>query len=212
MRKATLGVVVTTALALSCGAAFAQGSPSADSIINSLTPHGNLHPTTRGIRPLGPQDNAPVSPARPAAMTRPTSRLARRPATRTAMQRPPAASNEAGAPSVNLTVDFANNSARLTPAAVRTLDQLGRALSSQALSTFKFRIEGHTDTLGNADHNQTLSEQRADAVVDYLVNKFHVDRSRLEPVGLGETHLLVPTGNQVAEPRNRRVTVVNVGA
>ena len=46
-------------------------------------------------------------------------------------------------------------------------------------------------------------------MVDYLVSKFHVDASRLEAVGMGEDQPLVPARANVAEPRNRRVTVVN---
>ena len=141
-------------------------------------------------------------------MTRPAT-----PAVTTARPAAPAATAESTTqpPSVNLTVQFLNGSAELTPAAMRTLDELGRALSSDALSKFHFRIEGHTDTVGAPDHNQTLSERRAQAVVAYITSKYHVDASRLEPVGMGESHLLVPTGQNVAEPRNRRVTVVNVG-
>ncbi len=213
MRKATFGVLVASGLAVTVGSAFAQGSPSADSIINSLTPHGGMQGgLTRGIRPMNPTESAPVSP--PATPTS-TGRLVPRPAApaaapASAAARPPAA--EPAAPSVNLTVQFATNSAELTPAAIHTLDELGRALSSQSLSTYHFRIEGHTDTVGSPEKNQALSEARAQKVVDYLVAKFHVDASRLEPVGMGESHPLVQTGVNVAEPRNRRVTVVNVGA
>ena len=97
-------------------------------------------------------------------------------------------------------------------AAMRTLDELGRALTSQALSGYRFRIEGHTDAAGNHDHNVALSEQRASKVVDYLTSKYSVDRSRVESVGLGPDKPLVPTRAGAAEPRNRRVTVVNLGA
>lgn len=214
MRRMTCGILVASGLALAVGSASAQSNPSADSIINSLTPRAGVGGSSRGIRPLNPTEGAPAASPATSAVSRPGSRPPRAtPAASpgTAAPRAPAAA-AAEAPSVNLTVQFANNSAELTPAAIRTLDELGRALSSQALSSYKFRIEGHTDTLGNAEHNMTLSEQRANAVVDYLVNKFHVDRTRLEATGLGETHLLVPTRDQVAEPRNRRVTVVNVGA
>jgi outer membrane protein OmpA-like peptidoglycan-associated protein len=124
----------------------------------------------------------------------------------------PAADTERSAPSVNLTVMFANGSAKLTPAATRTLDDLGHALGNSSLVGYKFRIEGHTDTLGNADLNKALSESRAEAVVDYLVSKFNIDRSRLTPVGMGEEGLLVQTPPETSEPRNRRVQVVNLGS
>ena len=57
--------------------------------------------------------------------------------------RPPAK-----APAVSLNIQFATGSADLTPAAIRSLDQLGQALSTPTLAAYHFRIEGHTDTVG----------------------------------------------------------------
>jgi outer membrane protein OmpA-like peptidoglycan-associated protein len=114
--------------------------------------------------------------------------------------------------SINLTVVFATDSAQLTSQAMAALDQLGRALSNSELSAYRFRIEGHTDTVGSSDYNRTLSEQRADAVVTYLATKFGVAPSRLQAVGMGEQGLLVPTPPQTPELRNRRVQIINLGA
>jgi OmpA-OmpF porin, OOP family len=207
MPSRTAAFSLLSALLLAGGPALAQGSPSADSIINSLRPGAGLSGGTRGIRPVGPSESAaPASPGTHTALPR-AGTPAASPGTRPAAPTTAAQS----APSVNLTVQFANNSAELTPAATRTLDELGRALSSQALSSYRFRIEGHTDTVGSREHNQELSEQRARAVVEYLASKFGVDRSRVEAVGMGEDHPLVPTRANVSEPRNRRVTVINLG-
>jgi OOP family OmpA-OmpF porin len=125
-----------------------------------------------------------------------------------AQSQPPATS----APSVSLSVQFATSSAELTPEAIQILDKLGQALTDQSLATYRFRIEGHTDTVGSREYNKALSDRRAAAVVDYLANKFHVDRSRVQAVGMGEDGLLVPTQDQTPEPRNRRVQVVNIGS
>ena len=206
MPTAKLGLVAASVFAFSVGPAWAQGNPSADSIVNSLRPQAGFTARTRGIRPLAPADSPAPAAERPSPHPAPRSG-----ASAASPRSAPVATADAG-PSVNLSVQFANNSAELTPLAIRTLDELGRALSSQALASYRFRIEGHTDTLGDPAHNQELSEQRASAVVDYLVSKFGVDRSRLAAVGMGEKDLLVPTRNNVSEPRNRRVKVVNVGA
>ena len=48
---------------------------------------------------------------------------------------------------MNLSVQFRTGSAELTPAARRTLDELGKALSDAQLAPYRFRIEGHTDTV-----------------------------------------------------------------
>jgi outer membrane protein OmpA-like peptidoglycan-associated protein len=121
------------------------------------------------------------------------------------------AAPSAAAPSVSLTVNFATGSAELTPSAERTLDSLGKALNDPKLIHDRFRIEGHTDTVGSAASNQVLSTRRADRVAQYLEDKFGIARSRLKPVGMGEHGLLVPTPPQTAEARNRRVLVVNEG-
>jgi outer membrane protein OmpA-like peptidoglycan-associated protein len=180
--------------------AFAQGSPSSSQIINSLKPSGNLvMGGTRGIR-MAPSGDTAATPA-----------LAQQPhiaSSKTAA----AASAPAQGPAVNLTVNFANGSAELTPGAIKTLDQLGQALSSKELEGFHFRIEGHTDTVGSAELNRSLSERRAEAVVDFISRKFGVQPDRLQAVGMGEEGLLVPTPPQTPEPRNRRVQVINLGA
>lgn len=198
MRHAVI-IALSAALALGSLPAFAQGSPagtgqgnpSSDQIIKSLTPSGNLD-TTRGIRLAHP---APAQPPHAGAGTATTAQAA------------PAAS----APSVNLTVLFATNSAELTPEATRVMDELGHALSSQQLASFRFRVVGHTDTVGTSAYNLELSRRRADAVVAYLEQKYNIPASRLEAEGIGESGLLVPTGPQTPEARNRRVQVINLG-
>jgi OmpA-OmpF porin, OOP family len=78
------------------------------------------------------------------------------------------------------------------------------------LSASKFRIEGHTDTVGAPEANKELSAKRAEAVVGYLSQHYNIAGDRLTAVGMGEDSLLVPTGPNVAEQRNRRVHVVNI--
>jgi OmpA-OmpF porin, OOP family len=203
--RSLIAPIVVVPLVFGSLPAFAQSNPSADQIINSLKPSGNLVAGgTRGIR-LAPTTDA-ATPA-PAAAQQP----------RVASSRPvpvavPGAAGPASGPAVNLTVNFATGSAELTPDAIRALDELGRALSSKDLSAYRFRIEGHTDTVGSQEFNRTLSERRAEAVVDYVAKKYGVDPSKLQPVGMGEDGLLVQTPPQTPEPRNRRVQVINLGA
>jgi outer membrane protein OmpA-like peptidoglycan-associated protein len=214
MRLSTIAaatVIAGSAVAWS-PSAFAQGSPSADQIIKSLMPSGSLGTGTRGIRPAAQPApvNTSVQPAAaaPVATSVPMTQQAAAAPVRQAAPAPAPVS----APSVNLTVNFQNGSAELTPDAMRTLDELGAALSSPALSSFRFRIEGHTDTVGSSSYNLSLSQQRAARVAEYLERKFGVTAARLEAVGRGQQAPLVQTGDQVAEPRNRRVQVINLGA
>jgi outer membrane protein OmpA-like peptidoglycan-associated protein len=115
-------------------------------------------------------------------------------------------------PSVSLNVQFPTGSAELTPEAMRTLDQLGMALRDPQLAGNRFRIEGHTDTVGGDGYNMYLSERRAQAVVAYLVQRYGLPRARLVAIGMGAQGLLVPTPPQTPEQQNRRVLVVNMGA
>lgn len=199
-------IIAAAALVLGGSAAWAQANPSSDQIINALKPSGNLLGTTRGIRPAAPPAPAPVHHAQPAAARVTAPAAAPAPVAAAA---PPAATE---GPSVNLSVQFQNGSAQLTPAAMRTLDELGRALSSPALASYRFRIEGHTDTVGSRAYNLSLSQERAAAVAQYLEQKFGVSAARLQAVGRGQDGLLVPTPDQTPEPRNRRVQVINLGA
>jgi OmpA-OmpF porin, OOP family len=202
---------------------FAQSNPSSEQIINSLRPTGNLTAGgTRGIRLAAPSSDgtAPTqagsqSGAVVPAATGQTHVASAKPVTHATASAPAsaaAAGAGAGGPSVNLTVNFPNGSADLTPEAMATLDALGKALASSDLANYRFRIEGHTDTVGSPDYNRALSERRAQAVVSYIESKYGVDSSRLQAVGMGEEGLLVSTPAQTPEPRNRRVQVVNLGA
>jgi OmpA-OmpF porin, OOP family len=196
--------------------AFAQGNPSSDQIINSLKPSGNLTlGGTRGIRLAAPsgEGTAPAqASAMPVATGQPHVATAKPMVASAKPMAHATAPAEAAGPSVNLTVNFPNGSADLTPEAMATLDALGRALSSNELASYRFRIEGHTDTVGSREYNRSLSERRAEAVVGYIVSKYGVQPSRLQAVGMGEEGLLVSTPEQTAEPRNRRVQVINLGA
>jgi outer membrane protein OmpA-like peptidoglycan-associated protein len=68
-------------------------------------------------------------------------------------------------------------------------------------------INGHTDTRGSHQYNETLSANRARAVADIMVEA-GVDPGRIRATGYGETRPAVQTGDEVKEIRNRRVEVV----
>lgn len=205
----------------------AQSDPAAQQLIEQLRPR--VGGQTRGIRLPAPADApAPASPTSPAALPAPAAPMPSTPAPAAMPSAPtarPAAPSArpaappavtaattapAGMAAVSITVTFPSGSATLTSQAENALAPLGRALSSPDLAPFRFRIEGHTDTVGDAEMNQRLSERRAEAVRNYLMQKHGVSSSRLEAVGLGEARPVVPTGDNVDEPRNRRVQVINL--
>ncbi|NLZ78660.1 MAG: OmpA family protein [Gammaproteobacteria bacterium] len=66
-------------------------------------------------------------------------------------------------------------------------------------------VEGHTDSTGNAAYNQKLSERRAGAVRDTLVNQFGVEASRINAVGYGKERPVADNATSEGRAINRRV-------
>jgi outer membrane protein OmpA-like peptidoglycan-associated protein len=71
---------------------------------------------------------------------------------------------------------------------------------------YQVEVIGYTDTLGDLAYNQTLSLERAKAIRAALVRD-GIDRGAISIAGRGKLDLLVPTADQVPEPRNRRVEI-----
>src|SRR5205085_8448224 len=71
----------------------------------------------------------------------------------------------------------------IKPESAKTLDEVASLLKIDR--SLKLEIAGHTDNSGGADHNQKLSEGRAQAVVDALVKKYGIDAARLQAKGYG---------------------------
>jgi outer membrane protein OmpA-like peptidoglycan-associated protein len=103
-------------------------------------------------------------------------------------------------------VTFATGSAQINPGFYDTLNAVAQNLVNYPNSLID--VYGFTDTTGSDALNQRLSEQRAQAVADYLAAR-GVARSRLATQGYGEQYdyLRVKTADGVAEPLNRRVEI-----
>lgn len=101
-------------------------------------------------------------------------------------------------------VTFAQASPEILPQSFAELDEL--AASLKANPALKLEIIGHTDTVGDPAMNQRLSEQRARAVVLYLVRR-GVAESRMESKGYGGTRPLVSGTTESDRSKNRRVEI-----
>ncbi|HEX5843866.1 MAG TPA: OmpA family protein [Pseudomonas sp.] len=66
-------------------------------------------------------------------------------------------------------------------------------------------VEGHTDSVGSDTYNQGLSERRANAVRDVLVNQYGIDSSRVSSVGYGESQPVETNDTDAGRAVNRRV-------
>ncbi len=111
-------------------------------------------------------------------------------------------------PSIDLEINFDYDSATIGAQARSAVEALGRALTNPDLKGSTFLLAGHTDAAGSDAYNQTLSERRADAVKQYLVEKFGIPATDLVTAGYGETRLKKPDAPRDAA--NRRVQVVNM--
>ena len=68
-------------------------------------------------------------------------------------------------------------------------------------------VVGHTDRVGTLESNDALSLQRARAIRELLIGR-GFDASRVDAVGRGEREPVVPTADEVAEPKNRRAEIL----
>ena len=165
---------------------FAQATPSAQQMIEQLKvqPLPDAPRRTRSLRNLSVEavdqaaDTTPSAPAAPAVK-----------------------------PSLSLQIQFEFNSAQISPVSQQALLNLSTALKAAELSASKFEVEGHTDAKGNDAYNLKLSQQRAEAVQQFLVHQ-GVAINRLMASGKGSTHL-ANAGNPLAA-ENRRVRIVNL--
>ncbi|MBV1910193.1 MAG: OmpA family protein [Kangiellaceae bacterium] len=105
--------------------------------------------------------------------------------------------------SIKLNVQFANNSNVISDEYRQEIKRVADFMSSYPDTLVV--IEGHTDSRGAASYNQSLSEKRAIAVMQYLVAEFSIDQARVSADGKGEISPIAD--NETAEGRatNRRV-------
>jgi outer membrane protein OmpA-like peptidoglycan-associated protein len=126
-----------------------------------------------------------------------------------AVKRPPIAAQLLKLPQLVLDIKFDTDSPIVRPESYQLVGQLADALSHPTLRSYRFLIVGHTEAVGRRDHNLTLSQRRADAIREVLVNTFKISPKRLQAVGLGEEQFL--DAARPTAPVNRQLHVMTVG-
>ncbi|WP_148059341.1 OmpA family protein [Sinobacterium caligoides] len=106
---------------------------------------------------------------------------------------------------MSLNVEFELSSSKIKHDYSSEIAELGALL--QEHPDAEVTLVGHTDDSGAAAFNQTLSEQRAQAVADYLTENYGVDASRMDASGVGESDPIVPNDSSENRKKNRRVVV-----
>ncbi|GGP06375.1 membrane protein [Cloacibacterium rupense] len=100
------------------------------------------------------------------------------------------------------TVNFDFNSASLTDVSKANLDKLSEVMTQYPDTNIN--VYGHTDSKGADAYNLTLSEKRANSVIDYMVSK-GVARTRLNAMGMGESDPIASNDTDEGRAKNRRV-------
>jgi outer membrane protein OmpA-like peptidoglycan-associated protein len=199
-RIAGLAGIIFVAGLLSPAPSHAAEQRSADDIINALKPPR----VSRGLT------TSPSDAARAAAETRFLSAVRNRPTrSLSTEERDKIASIANSKPKIDLEINFEYNSAVIGSKAMPQITELGKALTSEDLKGRTFILAGFTDAKGSETYNQGLSERRADAVKQFLTEKYGIEAGNLVTVGYGLKQLKDPANPFAAE--NRRVQVVNAG-
>lgn len=107
---------------------------------------------------------------------------------------------------VSLEVKFANNSSEVPAADMAEVKEVADFMKQYPQTDVV--IEGHTDDRGRASYNASLSERRAKAVAQVLVERFGIENSRVSAIGYGEERPLVSNDTAEGRAQNRRVTAV----
>lgn len=99
-------------------------------------------------------------------------------------------------------VNFKTGSAELTQSSYSYLDEIAKSLTDYP--ELILTITGHTDSDGTEEYNQKLSENRANAVKNYLVKK-GIGDNKMIAVGKGETEPIASNDTKEGKDKNRRV-------
>jgi outer membrane protein OmpA-like peptidoglycan-associated protein len=101
---------------------------------------------------------------------------------------------------------FDTDSDVIKPESAPVIKQIAKGLETNP--NLKLLIEGHTDSVGNADHNLDLSRRRAEAVRSVLITQFNVDDTRLAAAGKGSSKPVDTNDTPQGRAQNRRVELV----
>jgi outer membrane protein OmpA-like peptidoglycan-associated protein len=100
-------------------------------------------------------------------------------------------------------IKFKTGKAEIDPSCDKTMVAIAAIIADYP--GFMVQVDGHTDNIGNPDANRKLSQERAEAVVKYLVEKKSVDAKRLSAKGFGDSQPIADNKTKKGQAKNRRV-------
>ncbi|MFI5295783.1 MAG: OmpA family protein [Thermodesulfovibrionales bacterium] len=107
---------------------------------------------------------------------------------------------------VTLHLDFDIDKADIKPQFHDDIAKVGDFMKKYPTTTAT--IEGHTDNIASAEYNMALSQRRAESVVNYLADKFGIERSRLRAKGYGLTRPIADNSTDEGKQKNRRIEAI----
>ncbi|MET4292096.1 outer membrane protein OmpA-like peptidoglycan-associated protein [Bradyrhizobium sp. LB8.2] len=172
----TAGIGIALGLSLLAGAAEAQTPPpTRDDIVAKLNHFEQ--PAEIDIPALKVQ-----------VMERAKARIKNDPGP---VNRPLIAPDLANLPTFNAQIQFDADTPIIQPASYQAVGRIADALVHASLLPYTFLIVGHVESnVKTREANAILSQRRADAIRDVLVNTFKISTKRLHPIGLGEEQFL----------------------
>jgi outer membrane protein OmpA-like peptidoglycan-associated protein len=164
------------AIALGAGAAVAQtAAPTRDDIVAKLN-----H--------LGETVEVDLPALKQQVMERAKTRIKNDPGP---VNRPPIAPDLAKLPAFTAAIQFDADTPIIQPASYQTVGRIADALVHASMLPYTFLIVGRVESNSKTrEANAILSQRRADAIRDVLVNTFKISTKRLHPIGLGEEQLI----------------------
>ena len=105
-----------------------------------------------------------------------------------------------------ITLTFESGKSKLLAESFDLLAKVEKAIDVYPES--ELMIEGHTDSLGDDDFNQKLSQDRAESVLKYMVNAMRVPSYRLIATGYGETNPIANNETESGRSKNRRIDII----
>ena len=122
--------------------------------------------------------------------------------------RPPIAPELNKLPTVSVDIQFDTETPIVRPQSYETIGRIADALVHASLLPYSFLIVGHSDATGRREANALLSQRRADAIRDVLVNTFKISSKRIQSIGLGEEQFIAPA--HPASPVNLQIQILTI--
>jgi OmpA-OmpF porin, OOP family len=114
-----------------------------------------------------------------------------------------------GLPTFNIAIQFDVDTPIILPDSYEAVGRIADAFVNAPLLQYTFLIVGHSDSNGRREANVILSQRRADAIRDVLVNTFKISAKRIQTLGLGEEQFIDQA--HPTSPVNLQIQIVTIG-